>query len=47
MAKGKKQTSVLRQVTRSDDFEEKRKTARLDLPLKVNYRVKGQGSRVK
>ena len=32
---------MLRQVTRSEDFDEKRKTARLDVPIKVHYKVVG------
>ncbi len=34
------QPSVLRQVTGATDFDERRKTARLDIPLKVEYVVK-------
>ncbi|NQT89980.1 MAG: PilZ domain-containing protein [Candidatus Omnitrophica bacterium] len=37
-----KKTSVLRQVTESEDFLEARKTARLDIPIKVRYRVIGR-----
>jgi len=36
-----KTVSVLRQVTRSEDFNEQRKTARLDMPIKVQYKIIG------
>ncbi|MDP2928756.1 MAG: hypothetical protein Q8O01_01655 [Candidatus Omnitrophota bacterium] len=32
---------ILRHVTNSADFNEQRKTARLDIPIKVEYRVIG------
>ena len=34
--------SVLRQVTQSDGFVERRKTARLDIPIRVRYQVFAQ-----
>jgi c-di-GMP-binding flagellar brake protein YcgR len=30
---------ILRHVTKSEDFNEQRKTARLDVPIKVQYRI--------
>lgn len=38
---------VLKQVTQSSDFVEKRKTARLDIPLNVQYRIKGEKKEAK
>ncbi|MFH1791753.1 MAG: PilZ domain-containing protein [Candidatus Omnitrophota bacterium] len=36
-----KTSSVLRQVTKSEDFVERRKTARLDVAIRVEYKVLG------
>ncbi|MFA4888830.1 MAG: PilZ domain-containing protein [Candidatus Omnitrophota bacterium] len=33
---------ILRHVTKSEDFSEQRKAARLDMPIKVQYRVLGE-----
>ncbi len=33
--------TVLRQITHSEDFNELRKTARLDVPIKVQYKIIG------
>ncbi|MDP6685961.1 MAG: PilZ domain-containing protein [Candidatus Omnitrophota bacterium] len=36
--------SVLRQITQSEDFKERRKAARLDIPIKVQYKFIGKQS---
>ena len=35
-------SDILRHVTNSEDFNEKRKTARLDIPIKITYKVLGE-----
>jgi len=39
--------SVLRQVTRSEDFLEQRKPARLDISIKARYKVSAKGKTLK
>lgn len=47
IAKPERSTSALRQITHSEDFEERRKTARLDIPIKVQYRIIGKQEHIK
>ena len=37
-----RRSSTLRHVTRSEDFDERRKTARLDVAVKVQYQILGK-----
>lgn len=45
--KAKKRASILQYVTKSEDFIERRKTARLDVPIKVQYRITGKKEKSK